>query len=156
LLIPVASRNRSDYKLSAGQRKKSIQNTSRGKTRITHYVQNNESFWTISRKYGVNMHKLAKWNGMAIRDPLRTGQKLVIWKQNDPSSIQLSQRKPANTIKSISHIVRNGDSLSRIASRYRVSVNDLHRWNTLKSKYLQPGQRIRVYVDITEQTPDHG
>ncbi len=156
LLIPVASRNRSDYKLSAGQRKKSIQNTSRGKTRITHFVQNNESFWTISRKYNVNMHKLAKWNGMAIRDPLRIGQSLVVWKQNDPSSVQLNQRKPANTIKSISHVVRNGDSLSRIANRYRVSVNDLHRWNTLKSKYLQPGQRIKVYVDITEQTPDRG
>ena len=98
------------------------------------------------------MNKLAKWNGMAIRDPLRKGQSLVIWKQNDPSSAQLSQRKPSNTIKSISYTVRNGDSLSRIASRYRVSVNDLHRWNSLKGKYLQPGQRIKVYIDITEQT----
>lgn len=156
LLIPVASRDRSDYKLSAGQRKKSIQNTSRGKKRITHIVQDNESFWTISRKYGVNMNKLAKWNGMAIRDPLRARQSLVVWKQNDPASTQLSQRKPSNTIKSISYTVRNGDSLSRIASRYRVSVNDLHRWNTLKSKYLQPGQRIKVYIDITEQASDRG
>jgi len=152
LLIPVASRDRSDYKLSAGQRKKSIQNTSRGKARITHIVQNNESFWTISRKYKVNMHSLAKWNGMAIRDPLREGQKLVIWKKNDPNSTQLGSRKPSDTIKKISYTVRNGDSLSRIASRYRVSVADLHRWNSLRGKYLQPGQRIKVYIDVTEQT----
>jgi membrane-bound lytic murein transglycosylase D len=151
LLIPVASRDRSDYKLSAGQRKKSIQSKSRGKKRISHIVQNNESFWTISRRYGVDMHKLAKWNGMAIRDPLRKGQTLVIWKQNDPSSTQLSQRKPSNSITKISYTVKSGDSLSRIASRYRVTVNDLHRWNSLEGKYLQPGQRIKVYIDITEQ-----
>jgi membrane-bound lytic murein transglycosylase D len=156
LLIPIASRDRSDYTLSASQRKKTIQNTNRGKQRITHIVQNGESFWKIARKYNVDMHKLARWNGMAVRDLLHTGQSIVVWKQNDPSSIQLSQRKPSNTIKSISYTVRNGDSLSRIASRYRVSVNDLHRWNILKGKYLQPGQRIKVYIDITEQAAEQG
>ena len=101
------------------------------------------------------MHKLAKWNGMAVRDPLRAGQNIVVWKQNDPTSIQISQRKPSDTIKSISYTVRNGDSLSRIASRYNVSVNDLHRWNSLNDKYLQPGQRIKVYIDITEQATEN-
>ena len=151
LLIPVASRKSTDYALSAGQRLSSIKNTSKGKTRITHIVNKGDSFWELARKYDVNMHKLAKWNGMAIRDPLRQGQKLVIWKNNSPTQAKLSQRKPSDTIKAISYTVRNGDSLSRIASRYRVSVNDLHRWNTIKNKYLQPGQRIKVYIDITEQ-----
>lgn len=154
LLIPVASRDRSDYTLSASERKKTIQDTEQGKQRITHIVQNGDSFWKIAREYDVDMHKLAKWNGMAVRDPLRAGQNIVIWKQNDPSSIQLSQRKPSDTIKSISYTVRNGDSLSRIASRYNVSVNDLHRWNSLNDKYLQPGQRIKVYIDITEQATE--
>ena len=156
LLIPVASRKSTDYALSAGQRLSSIKNTSKGKTRITHIVNKGDSFWDISRKYNVNMHKLAKWNGMAIRDPLRKGQKLVIWKNNSPAQTQLSQRKPSDTIKSISYKVRNGDSLSRIASRYKVSVNDLHRWNKIDKKYLQPGQRIKVYIDITEQAGSQG
>ena len=156
LLIPVASRKRTDYALSAGQRLSSIKNSSKGKTRITHIVNKGDNFWDISRKYNVDMHKLAKWNGMAIRDPLRKGQKLVIWKNNSPTQTQLSQRKPSDTIKSISYTVRNGDSLSRIASRYKVSINDLHRWNTINSKYLQPGQRIKVYIDITEQTGSQG
>ncbi|MCK5003434.1 MAG: LysM peptidoglycan-binding domain-containing protein [Gammaproteobacteria bacterium] len=156
LLIPVASRKRTDYALSAGQRLSSIQNSSKGKTRITYIVKKGDSFWELSRKYDVGMHKLAKWNGMAIRDPLRQGQKIVVWKNNSPTQARLSQRKPSDTIQSISYTVRNGDSLSRIASRYSVSVNDLHRWNVIKSKYLQPGQRIKVYIDITEQTGGHG
>jgi len=156
LLIPVASRKRTDYALSAGQRLSSIKNTRKGKTRITHIVQQGDSFWGLSRKYGVGMHKLAKWNGMAVRDPLRQGQKIVIWKSGSTPQASLNLRKPFDSIKPISYTVRNGDSLSRIASRYSVSINDLHRWNKIKSKYLQPGQRIKVYVDITEQTGTRG
>jgi len=159
LVIPVSSKNKSSYALSSTQRLKSIQNTKRGsKTRITHIVQNNESFWEISRKYKVDMHKLAKWNGMAIRDPLKQGQKLVVWSNSKQSSKQASVKthNPNNTIKSIHYTVRNGDSLSRIATRYSVNVKDLHRWNSIKGKYLQPGQRLKLYIDVTEQSGIQG
>jgi membrane-bound lytic murein transglycosylase D len=153
LLIPVASRGQSSYTLSSSQRLKAIQsNGKKNKTRVNHYVQSGESFWTISRKYNVNMHSLAKWNGMAIRDPLGEGQKLVVWTNNSSSTSAPGKRKPSQTIQPISYTVRNGDSLSRIASRYSVSVSDLHRWNSIKGKYLQPGQKLRLYVDVTEQT----
>jgi membrane-bound lytic murein transglycosylase D len=153
LLIPVASRSSTTYTLSSTQRKKSKQVSSgKGKTRINHIVQNGESFWTISRKYDVNMYSLAKWNSMAIKDPLKQGQKLVVWKKNSPMSQKLSNRKPSQTIQPISYTVRSGDSLSRIASRYSVSVADLHRWNTIKGKYLQPGQKLKLYIDVTEQS----
>ena len=152
LLIPVASKSLKHYALSAPQRKQAIQNRSRGKNRhkIEHIVQNGESFWTIARKYKVGMHQLARWNGMAIRDKLRKGQKLVVWKKGGPA-----QASRSRTIQRLTHTVRNGDSLSRIASRYHVSVNDLHRWNQIKGKYLQPGQKIRVYVDVTRQSADN-
>jgi membrane-bound lytic murein transglycosylase D len=98
------------------------------------------------------MYSLAKWNSMAIKDPLKQGQKLVVWKKNSPMSQKLSNRKPSQTIQPISYTVRSGDSLSRIASRYSVSVADLHRWNTIKGKYLQPGQKLKLYIDVTEQS----
>ena len=148
LLIPVASRNQSTYTLSSSQRKKALQSASKkNKTRINHIVQNGESFWTISRRYKVDMHRLAKWNGMAVRDPLRKGQKLVVWTNNTGG-----KTKPSQTIQPIFYTVRNGDSLYRIANRYSVSVSDLHRWNQIKGKYLKPGQKLKLYVDITEQS----
>jgi membrane-bound lytic murein transglycosylase D len=49
--------------------------------------------------------------------------------------------------------VRKGDSLARISSRFKVTVTDLRKWNTLrKDRYLQPGQRLKLYVDVTRQT----
>jgi membrane-bound lytic murein transglycosylase D len=154
LLIPVSSQKHSSYALSSSQRLKKLQNSKAGsgKTRITHIVQSGESFWEISRKYDVNMHSLAKWNGMAIRDPLKKGQKLVVWSKSSGSTVTASTSHPGNTVKSINYTVRRGDSLSEIASRYRVNVKDLHRWNTIKGKYIQPGQRLKLYIDVTEQS----
>lgn len=158
LLIPLASRNQSHYSLSANQRKKSIQGIKQGNHKIIHTVKDGDSFWLIARRYGVSMHKLAKWNAMAVRDKLTIGQKLVVWrkKSDDPLDIVRISDKPSNTVRHISYTVRNGDSLSRIASRYRISVNDLYKWNTIKGKYLQPGQRLKLYVDITNQSGESG
>ena len=151
LLIPVASRERDVYSLTAGQRKQATQNTSRGETKLTHIVKSGESFWEISREYGVNMHKLAKWNAMAIRDPLREGQKLVIWTSDDAGQRRATPAK-GTTMRTISYTVRNGDSLARIADRYRVSIADLQRWNTIKGKYLQPGQKLKLHIDVRNQS----
>ena len=43
------------------------------------------------------------------------------------------------------HTVRSGDTLSGIASRYRVRVTDLKRWNSL-GRYLQIGQKVYIRV----------
>ncbi|MDT8283295.1 MAG: LysM peptidoglycan-binding domain-containing protein [Gammaproteobacteria bacterium] len=158
IMIPVASKDSASYALSSSQRLKVKQNIKRGSnsTRINHIVKNNESFWTISRKYKVDMHKLARWNGMAIRDPLKKGQKLVVWSTQAKKSTSAQTHNPNNTVKSIHYTVRNGDSLSTIASRYSVDVKDLHRWNTIKGKYIQPGQRLKLYIDVTEQSGSQG
>lgn len=41
--------------------------------------------------------------------------------------------------------VKSGDYLGRIASRYRVSVNQIKRWNNLKNNNIRVGQRLRIY-----------
>ena len=149
ILIPVSSRKLSDYNLTSYQRKRTLQSIRRKGTKVVHIVQPGDTFWDLSRKYKVNSRNLARWNGMAIRDPLKAGQKLVIWarKGSTPSSASMG----GNTIRAISYRVRNGDSLFRIAQRFKVAINDLHRWNTIKGKYLKPGQKIKLYVDITKQ-----
>lgn len=42
------------------------------------------------------------------------------------------------------HVVRKGEYLGRIASNYSVSVNDIKRWNNLKSSNVQVGQRLKI------------
>jgi len=149
LVIPVSSRKLSDYNLTAYQRKKTLQNIRRKGIKVTHIVQRGDTFWDLSRTYKVNSHSIARWNGMAIRDPLRAGQKLIIWTKTPGNRTTASHGR--NNIQRISYRVRNGDSLYLIAQKFNVGIKDLKRWNTLTSKYLQPGQKIKLYVDVTRQ-----
>lgn len=158
LMIPVASKSADSYRLSASQRKQSQQNQPRNGVKVVHIVQKGDTFWELSRKHKVNMRALAKWNSMAPRDRLTPGQKLVIWSR---SSSQSSHVEPAvltlptqrKITKRIGYKVRRGDSLARISSKFNVSISQLRRWNNLpKNKYLQPGQRLTVYVDVTRQS----
>lgn len=150
LMIPVASKPLSAYSQSADERRTKTQNIKRNGNRVEHIVVAGESFWSISRRYGVSMTSLASWNGMAPRDTLSVGQKLVVWTSQPAPTQALSN---IGTTRKLRYTVRRGDSLSLIASRFRISVADLLRWNNIdKGKYLQPGQRLTMYVDVTRQS----
>lgn len=159
LTIPVASKSLRSYKLSANQRKKAQQNIPRKGIKVSHVVRQGDSFWTLSRRHKVNVRSIAKWNGMAPRDTLAVGQKLIIWSRtgasvshNDPDNLYIPKQR--NVTKRIGYRVRNGDSLARIATKFKVSIRQLLRWNKrlAKKKYLQPGQRVTLYIDVTKQT----
>lgn len=49
------------------------------------------------------------------------------------------------------HKVKRGESLGVIARKYRCSVNDLKRWNRLRSTNIQIGQRLIVRPESFEQ-----
>ncbi len=154
LLVPAASQRLSSYSLSASNRLQKKQSTRRTKNKYTHVVQSGDSFWDLSRKYKVNYRSLAKWNGMAPTDPLKVGQKLVIWKNEtlkfaDAPIASLKQRRK------IRYTVRSGDSLARISQKFKVKVADVKKWNpNANTKYIHPGQDITLYVDVAAQTAE--
>jgi len=155
LTIPVASRSLSSYTLSASQRQQQTQNTPhRGGVKITYIVRPGDTLWDIAQQHNVGVRTLAKWNGMAPRDPLSIGQELVIWSSKRKAEagefIQVAAPPQREMTQRIGYRVRKGDSLARIANRFRVSVGELLRWNKKLSRkqYLQPGQYVVVYVDV--------
>jgi len=158
LVIPVASKSARTYRLSETQRKNKILNAPKsGRHKIVHTVRSGDNLWDLSRKYKVNVRALAKWNAMAPRDVLQRGQKLIIWtKSRQTVRVQNTSIQPPRSkaiMQRINYVVRRGDSLARIAARFRVRVTDLIRWNTINKKtYLQPGQRIKMFVDVTSQS----
>ncbi len=141
LLIPVSAREREDYTLSLPSRLAQKQNTPRGQVKINYQVKSGDSLWIIARQFKIKTSSLARWNHMAPRDTLSVGKKLVIW---------LKKGKKTGVIRTVNYKVRNGDSLARIANKFKVTVKDLIKWNQLDaSKYLQPGQTLSLYVDVT-------
>mgnify|MGYP005848504629 CR=1 FL=1 len=151
LLIPVASAEAQAHALSSEQRRQRRDDRNaegRGEP-VRYRVRRGDSFWSVARRHGVDMHRLASWNGMAIRDPLRTGQELVIWKAA-PVTAAMSPPERETLTRKLGYRVRSGDSLSRIAARFGVSIDEIASWNALNpARYLQPGQRLTLFVEIT-------
>ena len=146
LLIPVSSRSLDEYTLSATQRRTATQNQSHGNHRINHQVTRGDTLWDLSRTYGVPVRSLASWNNIAPGDTLRLGQTLTIWRQERPSNASANA-----VVRAVHYNVRSGDSLDRIANRFQVSIADIERWNKInRERYLQPGQRLTLYVDVTQ------
>ena len=117
-------------------RSKPQQLASRSGSKIQYQVRSGDNLWSISQAHGVTHADLAKWNGLSAKSALKPGMKLVVWPK---------QGKGSN--KSMVYQVRRGDSLSSIAARFQVAVNDVMRWNQLgKSDYLKPGQELTLFV----------
>jgi membrane-bound lytic murein transglycosylase D len=150
LLIPTAAKGSSHYALSSDQRLQRIQTRSSkpGREQTFHHVSNGESLWTIAKRYQVRVKQIASWNGMAPKDTIRPGQKLSLWIDKASAQTAGLQREPV--VRKVGYKVRKGDSLSRIAGRFNVPVNDIVKWNPVNpDKYLKPGQHLTLYVDIT-------
>ncbi|MEE8059853.1 MAG: LysM peptidoglycan-binding domain-containing protein [Pseudomonadales bacterium] len=150
LMIPTASQRGDHYSLSADQRLATIHKKRTGganSQQLFHRIRSGESLWTIARRYNVRVSQLAHWNGMAPKDVLKPGQKLSVWTKS-PSTVQAGQRDAV--LRKVGYRVRNGDSLARIAGRFNLRVTDIVKWNAVNpKKYLQPGQQLTLYVDIT-------
>lgn len=147
VMVPVALKALDQYSLSQDQRLAQTQDRQRAAYKINHTVKSGDTLWDLSRKYNVSTRQLASWNGMAPGDMLHPGKTLVVWQEN--ASVSNAQRADA-IMKSITYTVRNGDSLSRIADKFNVRVSDITKWNDINTRrYLQPGQKLRLHVDVT-------
>ncbi len=114
----------------------------------------------IAQRFDTTTQVIQEMNRMADSQIL-AGQVLIIPTLDAVHGVDISmeqeQRPPLqesltdNLIRKVHYQVRNGDSLSQIASRYGVKVSDIHSWNTLGSnQHIQPGDSLTLYVDVTQ------
>jgi membrane-bound lytic murein transglycosylase D len=108
-----------------------------------HVVRSGDSLWRIAKRHRMDVTTLARLNGMAPSDTLRTGQKLVLNTRAAPSG----GSSASGNSRSVSYKVRSGDTLSRIAQVFGVTVSDLVNWNGIsRQSVLRPGQKLTVNV----------
>lgn len=141
LLVPVSITYLNTYALNNAQNAYGDTSSQYAKTQLNHTVQSGDTLWDIAQAYDVSIAQLSQWNQMSRNDTLSVGTRLIIWTHD----------RPANNTQSLTYSVRSGDSLSLIASRFKVTIDDILNWNALnKSQFLQPGQRLKLMIDITK------
>ena len=63
----------------------------------------------------------------------------------NPTVIQSIKEAGSEEASRVVYKVRSGDYLGKIAARYHVSVNDIKKWNHLRSNNLRIGQSLVIY-----------
>jgi membrane-bound lytic murein transglycosylase D len=117
-----------------------------GRRPAVHVVRSGDSLWAIAKRHRMNVATLARLNGMRPGDTLRAGQKLVLNSRGGGATGSRA-RASAGGDRQVSYKVRSGDTLSRIAQVFGVTVSDLVSWNGIsKHATLRPGQRLMVNV----------
>ena len=117
-----------------------------GRRPAVHVVRSGDSLWAIAKRHRMNVNTLARLNGMGPGDTLRAGQKLVLNTRGGSGSG--SRSVSSGGPRAVSYKVRNGDTLSRIAQVFGVTVSDLVNWNGIsKHSTLRVGQKLTVNVN---------
>lgn len=122
---------------------------------LTHTVQRGETLSQICRDYNISTTTLLKANnlrssrlqqGLRLRIPATATTLLALKKDEQPKA--LAGNDAANRRATVLHQVRPGETLSRIASQYQVSVREIMQWNTITEKSkVRAGQRITLHLD---------
>jgi LysM repeat protein len=121
-------------------------------------VRRGDTLSQIATRTGVSIAQLRAANGMS-GDLLQVGQKLQVpgtapTTANSTASATTvaslapasaaGEDAPAPVTTEVTHRVRRGETLWRIATRYGTSVNTLRSQNSLVSDVLQVGQMLRI------------
>lgn len=106
----------------------------------TYIVKSGDTLYSIASKYGTSVNSLKNYNNLTT-NVLSIGQKL-----NIPAT---SEQTSSNYLD---YVVKKGDSLYSIASKYNTSVSDIMKINNLNTSLLNIGMVLKIPVKSSEIT----
>ena len=103
-------------------------------------VKNGDSLTSIAGGFGISLTDLKNANGLSS-DKVRIGMKLIIPDSQIPMRVV---RVSPNLNDINNYVVKKGDTLSMIASKYRVSVRELKSVNDMRGDKVKVGMRLII------------
>ena len=120
-------------------------------------VRRGDSLWAIARRHGMNVHTLARLNGLRPGETLHPGQRLRLVTSVPVTGHSRHHRhylrryaaasSPPGSARRVVYTVRSGDTLWRIARLFQVRVAQILAWNGMGSHaHILAGQRLTIRV----------
>lgn len=116
---------------------------------ITYTVQRGDTLWAIARRYGTTVGEIAEINNISNPNLIYPGQELRI-----PTNSTTEGEETRGT-GDIIYTVQRGDTLSKIAREYNVTVAHIVELNDITNPNLiYPGEKLRITEsDVTNLSP---
>jgi LysM repeat protein len=115
----------------------SVKSKSSGKKKAgsgTHKVRRGDTLWDIARKYGTTTASIRSLNGLGRSSRIYPGQLLLV--------------SAENSLDYVIHKVRRGETLSRIAKKYRTTIGKILAANNIPNpNQLRIGERLKIYLN---------
>jgi len=120
-------------------------------------VRRGDSLWAIARRTHMNVHTLARLNGLSPGQTLHPGQRLRLVagapvsrysrRRRHRSRYSASSSRSADSARRVVYTVRSGDTLWRIARLFQVKVAQILAWNSMGSRaHILAGQKLMIRV----------
>ena len=129
LVIPEYVRKKVEKKSVKSEAKASKPKTSNEKTSV-YVVQAGDNLSSISRKFGTTVAKIQELNNMGSSTSLSVGQKLKV------------VGTPEAEVKI--HTVKKGEGLWDIARQYKVTIEEIVKWNDLQDTKIKMGEKLKI------------
>lgn len=114
----------------------------------TYTVQKGDTLAKIASNHKVTVQDIKTWNNLK-NDMIYVAQKLEIsnYATNDtvkPSNPSTTKPTTPSKTTAVSHTVVKGDSLSKIAKQYNVTIKEIKDWNGLTADTIYIGQVLKL------------
>jgi membrane-bound lytic murein transglycosylase D len=114
---------------------------------VVHRVRKGESLSIIARRYGTSVRSIMAMNGLRRSNYVKAGWKLKIPTRGTYTPIKKASL-PIYDLKVkgefMEYVVRKGDSLWRIASRFGTTTKTIQSINQLNNTHLRIGQVLKI------------
>lgn len=125
---------------------------------IVHKVDKGEGLMSIARRYNVKVEDIQALNkgikkltvGQKINVPMKVQAALPL---NDSTKITVDESHANADSKEFvadkKHIVAQGETIAKIAAKYKISSQQLIKWNNIQNSTINVGQELRVSGNTT-------
>jgi membrane-bound lytic murein transglycosylase D len=114
---------------------------------VVHTVKKGESLASIAKKYRTQVKAIKEMNGLGRSEAVQVGWTLKIPSKKGLVPVVAAKGSQADTkpkFRTIEYVVKPGDTLWKIASRYHTTPHDLRTLNKLAHPNLQEGQVLVI------------
>ena len=140
-----------------------------GKIFVLYKVEPKQTLFSIVKRYGSSVTEFKTANP-GISDGVNVGQTIkipykgivmnstpvVVRPISSSATIPAAITPPTETVKMVSHVVESGQGLYSVATKHKVSMADLRKWNNLTTDQLITGQVLIVEAHEYERAKKAG